>query len=162
MNAIFCHSSGILNSITDSMSSAQPFQRHTNSYFTLRTKYFKVWFFSNKFCMQSHVNVGLIKSESKHLIIGNKRIMGIPCIYSLANVAPTDICENTLFIKKTKNVYTFSMSNLLMWQLHQHLLWTPWFTSKHGGQNEEADCSRFRHTNTPVSEIKIHTQTSGL
>jgi len=66
--------------------------------------------------MQSHVNVRLLKSESKHLITENKRNMGIPCIYSLANVASTDICENTLFLKTTKNVYTFSTSNLLIWQ----------------------------------------------
>jgi len=45
MNAISYHSSGILNSITDSASSAQPFQQHTNSCFTLRTKYSEVWFF---------------------------------------------------------------------------------------------------------------------
>ena len=103
MNAISYNSSGIPNSVTDSTSSAQPFQGHTNSYFTLRTKYFKVWFFL-KFCMQSYVNVGSLKPESKHLITENKRNMGIPCIYSLANVAPTDICENTLFITTIKIV----------------------------------------------------------
>jgi hypothetical protein len=58
--------------------------------------------------MQSHVNAGSLKSESKHHIIENKRNIGIPCIYSLASVALTDIYEKTLFIKTTKNVYNFS------------------------------------------------------
>jgi hypothetical protein len=54
------------------------------------------------------------KANTKHRIIENKRNMGIPRIYSLAFVASTDISDNTLFIQTTKNVYTFSTSNLLI------------------------------------------------
>ena len=113
MNAISYHSSRILISITDSTSSAETLQGNTNSYFTLRTKYFKVWFCCKQILHAVTCECQIIKIRQQTPILENKRNMGIPCIYSLANIASTVICENTLFIRRNKNVCTFGTLHFL-------------------------------------------------